>query len=1045
MEADALDGGRADWTLEFQVADVVPYEGKNDPAVATLLLWMPEQGDLLMIEQDMSNRLTLRIGDRRAAFPVALPKGRCLLALSHTREEESFVGAPAADRYRLQVLESSGALVGSCTVDVPLGSEGTSDNTLYGGKLVFGEETVGRFYEVRLWEGLRSVEDLRRARSFVNPRAEGLVASLRTFSDEQPGERFAFEDETTTAWTWAPTEPKWETIVQNGSEVSFSDKGLERIDRTTVTALTGLTEAMARMEGTVARLDMGLNPLGFSDSAIPFDLTPLGLEDGTSSHFEQIAERATTALNNAATVLDRAQQASAQLCLLEESRQINEDALARREADYDAKLVALFGTPYSDDIGPGKTYAQGYEGPDLVHFAWMDLGQYGLTDIPDERKLSVVTYDVPQWALNDFFANYVNSTNTVYSFHIRPDGLLQKPDSGQGTRRAQGEIQQAYADFLAAYRAYLQAKEWYNRKSVQLEGEALGAEMALATAQIKLIAMEVVTGIKTYNAFADKALEMTLLGLNYAIDLTTLSKDAVASSFPKITGAGLTVNFDPSAVANGALNAGVLPGLLTLYTSRFVAQQAGVVTTGGIVGETIADALTNLGDFVSAKGAIRDRLVDYVEQQLTRAQELETASVRLTAAMENIKTVLERGQTLLAEREQYRARAVNKLTKARYNDMFFRQTRHQALDRYEAAFSLAQKYVYLAAQVYDYETGLLASDPQAGDAFRAEIVAARTLGELKDGQPTLAGTAAAPGLSDILARMKANWLVLKPRLGLNNPQRDTTWFSLRTEWLRIAPGAEGDAAWRSALVARWVDDLSSVTGYAGLCEPFAKSDGTPEPGIVIEFPSDITFARNFFGKPLSGGDAAYDPTYFATKIAGAGIRFEGYNQDLQGNPAVHAALSRTPSVYLVPLGSDRMRVPGKAKDVVLDYAVKDQVVPLPYAIGSTHLDDPDWMPSYSGATGGVDIASRIRRFPSFLAALNGDDGDSALRSTRLVGRSVWNTRWALIIPAGSLGADREKALNAFIFGADSNHDGVIDTAGIRDIQLGFRTYSHAGN
>lgn len=1047
MSLETLDGGRSDWTLEFQVADAVPYEGKSDPAVAQLLLWAPETGAQLSIELDGENGLTLAVGETRASFPVALPKGRSLLALSHTRETGDETGDPEADRYQLRVLDASGALVGSCHVDVPMNSATTSDNTLYGGTLVLGGETVGRLYEVRLWNLLRSTEELRGARAFVNPQAEGLVASLRTFSDEQPGEGFTFTDDTAAAPTWDLTEPQWDLIEQNGSEVSFSDSGLERIDRTTVTALTGLTEAMARIEGTVARLDMGLNPLGFSDSAIPFDLTPLGLEDGTSSHFEQVAERAVVALNNAATVLDRAQEVSTQLRLLEESRQINEDKLASQEEDYETQLIALFGTPYSDDIGPGKTYAQGYEGPDLINYAWMDLGEYGLTDIPtsDTNRLSVVSYDVPQWTLNAFLANYVNSTETAYTFYVRPDGLIQKPTSITGTRRAQGEIQQAYADFLSAYRAYLQAKEWYDRKSVQLEAEALGAELSLATAQIKLAAL---LGVNTYlavDAAKRKALQVAYDSFDYAIAMSSLVKDATVQSVPKITGAGLTVNVDPSAVAAAALTAGILPELVSLYTGRFTVQQGITVSDYSWIGSFIRNQLSAIGDFVTEKDAARDRLVDYVEQQLTRSQELETAYVRLVAARENIKTVLERGQALLAERERYRARAVNKLTKSRYNDMFFRQVQHQALDRYEAAFSLAQKYVYLAAQVYDYETGLLSSDPEAGDAFRAEIVSARTLGELKDGQPTLAGTAAAPGLSDILARMKANWLVLKPRLGLNNPQRDTTWFSLRTELLRIAPGAEGDAAWRSALAARWVNDLSSVTGYAALCEPFSKSDGTPEPGIVIEFPSDITFARNFFGKPLSGGDAAYDPTYFATKIAGAGVRFEGYNQDLQGNPAANASLSRTPTVYLVPLGSDRMRVPGKAKDVVLDYAVKDQVVPLPYAIGSTHLDDPDWMPSYSGTTGGVDIASRIRRFPSFRAALNGDDSDSALRSTRLVGRSVWNTRWALIIPAGALGADREKALNAFIFGADSNHDGVIDTAGVRDIQLGFRTYSHAGN
>ena len=28
--------------------------------------------------------------------------------------------------------------------------------------------------------------------------------------------------------------------------------------------------------------------------------------------------------------------------------------------------------PYPDDIGPGKTYKQGYDGPDLYHYMYVD-------------------------------------------------------------------------------------------------------------------------------------------------------------------------------------------------------------------------------------------------------------------------------------------------------------------------------------------------------------------------------------------------------------------------------------------------------------------------------------------------------------------------------------------------------------------------------------------------------------------------------------------------------------------------------------------------
>ena len=50
-------------------------------------------------------------------------------------------------------------------------------------------------------------------------------------------------------------------------------------------------------------------------------------------------------------------------------------AVAQQELAYNNELIELYGTPYSDDIGPGKTYKQGYTGPDLLHFAYTEMPQ----------------------------------------------------------------------------------------------------------------------------------------------------------------------------------------------------------------------------------------------------------------------------------------------------------------------------------------------------------------------------------------------------------------------------------------------------------------------------------------------------------------------------------------------------------------------------------------------------------------------------------------------------------------------------------------------
>jgi hypothetical protein len=64
--------------------------------------------------------------------------------------------------------------------------------------------------------------------------------------------------------------------------------------------------------------------------------------------------------------------------------------------------------------------------------------------------------------------------------------------------------------------------------------------------------------------------------------------------------------------------------------------------------------------------------------------------------------------------------------------------------------------------------------------------------------------------------------------------------------------------------------------------------------------------------------------------------------------------------------------------------------------------------------------------------------------SRLVGRSVWNTRWLLIIPAGALNADSQEGIAVFIHGL-KNANGQRSGVGVTDIKLLMQTYSYSGN
>ena len=47
-------------------------------------------------------------------------------------------------------------------------------------------------------------------------------------------------------------------------------------------------------------------------------------------------------------------------------------AIVTQERAFVKQLQDIFGTPYTGDVGPGKTYAQDYAGPDLVNWFVVD-------------------------------------------------------------------------------------------------------------------------------------------------------------------------------------------------------------------------------------------------------------------------------------------------------------------------------------------------------------------------------------------------------------------------------------------------------------------------------------------------------------------------------------------------------------------------------------------------------------------------------------------------------------------------------------------------
>jgi hypothetical protein len=836
---------------------------------------------------------------------------------------------------------------------------------------------------------------------------------------------------------WAVANSLLPQNVSTNLQQEFKDQGLRHINRDTVSELVALATYQDTIQKKMDQLDAGVNPLGFSDNAIPFDLSPDDVVEGKVSHFEQILGRAETALKNAYVTLNKAQTIASRTRQMQDVQNNFQQSLDQQEAAYEERLIKLFGYPISGDIGPSGTYPQGYTGPDLYHYMWMDYKPYGLPDL----DLAAMTNDAQQVTYTNF-----NQNQTLTLTYVRAaNGLILQPDNVTGKRTAMGEIQLANIDFVKALVAVKQALAAVAKADHDVGVMLIEVKTRISLASVRDAMLTALQFLKLGKSWGDYATKNAIILANLNYDISTQISSYLIGAVPKVLGAGLSVTIDPQAVVASA-SVGVNAMHLILARGQVAGYEALLLANQKAleVAQTSVDAYSQIAELTVEAADLKAKYKVETDKYLSALMHLQVAWGDLLDAQERYNKLIADGQRILDEREMMRKQAVDTLSRARYNDMFFRVTQNEGMGRYSTAFDLAQKYVWLAAKAYDYETGgqLALESDGSGMQFLNKIIGSRMIGEMDSGSPMLWGGDGDAGLSDILARMKANWLVLKPRLGINNPQQEATWFSLRQEAFRIKPDASGNAAWRTELTKYWVNDLRSHPTYKRFCQPLQSQDGLAfnEPALVIPFSTTIDFAKNFFGEDLAGGDSSFSSSHFATKIYAAGVYFDGYNKPIQSG--VFAQLANQPYVYMIPSGADHMRVPGM-DNKVLSYNVVNQVIPLPFPIGSGHLDAL-WSDLYNNYTGGVDAQTKIRRHPLFRASTTPTDVATYL-SKDLIGRSVWNTQWVLIIPAGSLGADRVKALRTFIEGIDSNRDGLPDQDAVQDIKIGFRTYSHNGN
>jgi hypothetical protein len=427
----------------------------------------------------------------------------------------------------------------------------------------------------------------------------------------------------------------------------------------------------------------------------------------------------------------------------------------------------------------------------------------------------------------------------------------------------------------------------------------------------------------------------------------------------------------------------------------------------------------------------------------TSAYEVVRLAGELQAATERVRNVLAEGDRIQAERETFRQRAAALIQGYRTKDFTFRAFRNEALEQYRSLFDLAARYTYLSAKSYDYETGLLGST--AGQAVVSGIVASRSLGDLTGGVPqATVSTLGDAGLAGTMARMQADWSVAKPRLGINNPDQNGTLFSLRRERYRLVDGTDGNTPWQQTLEQHIMTDVMADADVAAACRNLRKADGSAVPGIVIPFNSMVVAGYNFFGLPLLPGDHSFSASNFSTKIYSVGMVMRGYvGMDPYAAGTVNAgspnttspdALSATPYVYLIPTGTDYMIAPPLGDTGgVRGFDVHDQALPLPFNLGATSFSSTQFFNANGTLSEQPWILRKHQAFrPVYDPAFFYTTVPAEFSSSRLVGRSVWNGGWKIVIAANTLHSSEQEGLSRFV-------------RSVKDIELFLRTYSHAGN
>ena len=828
-------------------------------------------------------------------------------------------------------------------------------------------------------------------------------------------------------------------------DVDTLNEGIQKIDRSTVPEIEELVTSANKIFTLSSSAQAHMNDLGLAPGAMTFDISPAELAAG-KSNFEQVHERAVTAAVNAKNAFKQAGLMNQLQRDQNNSLDEYNDAVSRQESAYEYELTTLFGTPYPGDVGAGKLYAQGYTGPDLYHYYFIDQP----STVVDTSGTVTVNFREPvnadpflDWSIESIYDRLYEPTQfTNRTYQISRYSLGQFPPSGYGKRGQPGKLQSALLDAYTAQVDLREATNTFNAKKANFDrAYQLYTETIEAYIEANAASDEMNAEASNYATAADMLTnysEQAIAAADYAVNLA----NSVAESIPTVTG---PFAFDTAFIGRGLAK---MSGAVSGYAQDIIAytQESAASQLESKAAELEAQAQAMIDDVsVSISDKQQVLVFERLFQELTATSyEINRSLTQLQRTNEQVARLLAEANHILSERETFRKRAAAVIQGHRTNDLLYRDLRNEALSQYKSLFDLAQIYAYCAAKSYDYETGLLGSTE--GSSFVDNIVGTYSLGDFNGNSPIATGVGDS-GLASSLANLRDEWSVVEGRLGFNNPDRNGTVFSLRQELFRIRtdePTADDNTLWKQVLQQHVMSNVLNDPDVARSCLNISKSNGSAVPGIVIEFGTHIEQGLNFFGLPIASGDHFFSQSTFSTKIFSSGLIFKGYvgmdpyaiGTPGAGGPMSSAAnaLSATPYAYLIPTGDDVMRAPSLGDvNVIRSWSVRDQALPLPKNLGETAFSALQFFTPQGTLNERLWITRKHQAFravddPAYFYS----SMPSEFTNSRLISRSAWNTRWKIVIPAYSLLSNEQVGLDRFV-------------QSVSDIKLFLRTYSNSGN